>query len=397
MKKLILIILFLIIPNFVSAAIIWQENFDSQADWNCTGSTPANFTAKEGSGCANNGTYYASMIKSPGRGGSGKAFYSYLSGWSTDVYYTLTYQFSDHNQSEIYHRFYIYIDSDVETITGYLNYQKLWRYRTTDSGAGGHEIYLNINGSTFANSAFQLQDTVWGTKYTLINMSSISRDTWHYFEIRMKLGASGTGEVDFWFDDDSTAYYSNHAVSLATATSKFDHYGGSLDAAVGLGNQGGWELNDGGEYQAAWEPVIFDDIVVATTKVGEVGGDVTPPELSSATITANGTTLSLLFNESVKRGVSYENADWDLDCSFSGSGIGITYSSGDPGTTLTYTISKTIYQYETCNVDFTGDANSIEDVSENENDLGVIVSDPVTNNSTQPQPETAVFDGLKIQ
>lgn len=109
--------------------------------------------------------------------------------------------------------------------------------------------------------------------------------------------------------------------------------------------------------------------------------DVTPPELSSAVIASNGTTLTLTFTESVTQGIGYSDSDWDIDASVTGDNIAVTYSSGDGGTTHTYTIDNEIQVGDTVNIDFNGNANSEEDNLGN--DLIAIVSGSVTNNSTQ--------------
>jgi len=126
----------------------------------------------------------------------------------------------------------------------------------------------------------------------------------------------------------------------------------------------------------------------------EIGGeDTSSPELNTSVISANGTTLTLTFNEAVTQGSGYNDNQWDLDCSLEGNGIGITYVSGDEGTAHVYTIASTIGSTDTCNIDFDGTADSMED--DNENDLEAIVSDSVTNNSTEdliaPELSTSVI------
>lgn len=60
----------------------------------------------------------------------------------------------------------------------------------------------------------------------------------------------------------------------------------------------------------------------------------------------------------------------------------IYYDSSGDGTAMhVYTIASTIQNGETVDIDFNGDTNSIEDAAEN--DLAVIVSGAVTNNSIQ--------------
>ena len=129
----------------------------------------------------------------------------------------------------------------------------------------------------------------------------------------------------------------------------------------------------------------IDNIVLATDYIGLIDEvDVTPPQLSTAVIASNGTTLTLTFSENVTQGGGYNDADWDIDASGSGSDIGITYSSGNGTGTHTYTIASTIQSGETVNIDFNGDTDSEEDGSGN--DLAAIVSDSVTNNSTEVPP-----------
>jgi hypothetical protein len=120
-----------------------------------------------------------------------------------------------------------------------------------------------------------------------------------------------------------------------------------------------------------------------------LGVDATAPTLNSATVAANGTTLTLVFSESVNRGAGYADADLDVDASTTGSNLGLTYVSGDGTNTFVYTIASTIQNGETVDLDFNGDANSLEDGAGN--DLAAIVSGAVTNNSTQGSGPTLVF------
>lgn len=123
------------------------------------------------------------------------------------------------------------------------------------------------------------------------------------------------------------------------------------------------------------------DISAINGESASLGSDITAPTLSSATVAANGTTLTLVFDEAVTRGSGYADADLNLDASTTGSDIGLTYVSGDGTNTFVYTIASEIQSGETVDLDFNGDADSLEDGSGN--DLAAIVSGAVTNNSTQ--------------
>lgn len=118
--------------------------------------------------------------------------------------------------------------------------------------------------------------------------------------------------------------------------------------------------------------------------IGPLGGGspATPPTLSSATIDSPGQALTLVFNEAVTQGSGYEDVDFNLDCDGGGDDISVTYLAGDGTTTHIYTISKIIHDGETCDLDFTDDDSSGDDLEDIEgDDLETITSDSVTNNS----------------
>lgn len=119
---------------------------------------------------------------------------------------------------------------------------------------------------------------------------------------------------------------------------------------------------------------------MSAMSVGGGGGsaaDVTAPTVSTATIGTNGTTLTLGMSESVTRTAG----TFDVDCSTAGSGLTCTYSSGSGSNSLVYTIGTTVYSGDTCDLDYDGAANGIEDAAGN--DLAAITSKAMTNNSTQ--------------
>ena len=106
------------------------------------------------------------------------------------------------------------------------------------------------------------------------------------------------------------------------------------------------------------------------------GGDTTPPTVQSAIISPAGTSISLLFDETVTRSAG---GTWTL--TMSGGVVTMTYSSGSGSSTLVYTLSRTVVQGETGTVAWTNQANTIEDTSGN--DLATFSGFTITNSSTQ--------------
>lgn len=108
-----------------------------------------------------------------------------------------------------------------------------------------------------------------------------------------------------------------------------------------------------------------------------LAGDVTPPIVSSVVIWNNGDEVTITFDESVDK-TGYTPNDFDLDCSVTGDNIALT-ALGGSGTSHTFTPGSTIQSGETCNLDFNGAANSVEDLSGN--DLAVITNQATLNYS----------------
>jgi len=111
----------------------------------------------------------------------------------------------------------------------------------------------------------------------------------------------------------------------------------------------------------------------------ETTADVTAPTISSATLGSDGTTLTIVFDESVTIATG---AGFTVDASVTGSAIAATYDSGT-GTTHTWTIADTIDSGEVVSLLYTTVADDVEDIAGN--DLATIdgAGFTVTNNSTQ--------------
>ena len=132
---------------------------------------------------------------------------------------------------------------------------------------------------------------------------------------------------------------------------------------------------------------LIDNYAISTSYIGPpsgfVGDDVTAPTLSTKTIAANGTTLTLAFNETVSIGAG-GNGGWTI--SPSGGAATLAYSSGSGTSSLVYTISRPIQFNETATVSYTQPTDGVEDTTGN--DLVTFSGSSVTNSSTQGQDTT---------
>ena len=124
-----------------------------------------------------------------------------------------------------------------------------------------------------------------------------------------------------------------------------------------------------------------------TTVTNNSTHEVTAPTLSSATIAAGGTTIVLVFDETIVVS-SYEDGDFDLDCSVTGDDVALNSPSGATDT-WTFSIAGTLYSGETCNIDFDSDrqASDIEDDAYTPNSMVLCTSCvTVINNSGVAAP-----------
>lgn len=100
-------------------------------------------------------------------------------------------------------------------------------------------------------------------------------------------------------------------------------------------------------------------------------GDTTAPTITTASVT--GSTVTVNFSETVNT-TGYDAGDFNLDCSTSGSNISLSSPSGT-GSSRTFTAATAIVYGETCNLDYVGSTDDIEDSAGNDlvavNDIAV--------------------------
>lgn len=109
--------------------------------------------------------------------------------------------------------------------------------------------------------------------------------------------------------------------------------------------------------------------------------DAAAPTLSSASIPAAGTSLSIVFSKAVKQGAG---GNGGFTIAMSGGAVTLTYSSGANTATWVYTTSRTIDSSETCSdFDYTQPGNGVESLYSGV-DLATFTNQQasVTNNST---------------
>ena len=116
--------------------------------------------------------------------------------------------------------------------------------------------------------------------------------------------------------------------------------------------------------------------------------DTTAPEISTVALGTNGTTVTIGFSETVVTTAS-DDGDFNLDCATSGTNIAINSISGS-GNSRTFTAASTVHRGDTCNCDYTGAANEIEDAAGN--DLAAVNDKAVTNNSTANTAPNSIID-----
>lgn len=140
-----------------------------------------------------------------------------------------------------------------------------------------------------------------------------------------------------------------------------------------------------------WTSVSANPLILlagpSNTGGGGGGVDATPPTLTPRFI--NGNTLVIDFSEPVGVGAGYNDSDFELDMSTTGTNIALTYVSGNGTSVRTYTTASPAVYGETVTLAFNGDLNSLEDAAGN--DLVAVLATAVTNTTAAPLPTASQF------
>jgi len=127
-------------------------------------------------------------------------------------------------------------------------------------------------------------------------------------------------------------------------------------------------------------------------QIGVVGAatDLTAPTVSSASVKSN--TVTIKFDEPVVT-TGYDAGDFDMDCTSAGQNISLTSPSGS-GSSRTFTLAVSVAYGDTCNLDYTGSTDDIEDTAGN--DLATFSNTNVTVNTAQGSTNVSTGTDLSI-
>lgn len=273
--------------------------------------------------------------------------------------------------NEVWYRFYIRYQTGTSWTSNRPNEKILYLH---DSDEDFVQVRWSWGSAGILNNSTVHYHSGTNTDWT----NYITPGSWHLYEVYIKLDTDGTdGVITIWID--STQVYTNSAVDYKA----FDLNG----VRTSIPTNGMDCTNASCLYED-----IDDFAISATARIGAVGGDVSAPLVESAAIGSNGTTVTIVFSETVVT-TGYDNGDFDLDCTTAGNNISLNSISGSGGS-RTFTAASTIYNGDTCNLDYTGGANEIEDAAGN--DLAQFSDDSVTNNSGEIDSQPGTAWGLSI-
>ncbi len=363
MKKLLLIFVILFWMPIVSNAVTlpWSTTYDC-ADWDNNDPIDCDGMQNAGGGsCYGNYEQITVAANNPnGDGGKGQRHW-YGDGENSGSGGAQV-EFSA--ETELWIRWYMRYPLGFTwsaVYSGYPHYDKLIL-----TFANGEKRQIKLDGGGIGLGGGTLPTPVSaGQGWSVINGGMTGDGQFHYYEVHI-IAETGVnnGTFEVWTEAGKI---------LSDTSADFGDTGG-VDAIILGSNQ---EAPDNGGVVA----VDYDDIAISAT--GYIGPLSSAPSLSSSVIAVDGDTLTLTFNENVSQGSGYNNSDWDVDCSTTGNDIAVTYVSGDTTTVHIYTLASEVQHnsIDTCTIDFNGDANSME--NDTDDDLAAIVDDSVTNNSEQ--------------
>lgn len=136
---------------------------------------------------------------------------------------------------------------------------------------------------------------------------------------------------------------------------------------------------DAGDYASAFVSSMWSAYVDGYTPPAA-------PTLTSATVAANGQTVTVVWSEAVSTSTGWTGSNITINDTSSGSNFALTLSSGSGTATWTMTTGGSVYVYDSASptLSFDGVADAIENAALT--DVAAFSNTVVTNNSTYPQP-----------
>lgn len=289
MRALLTFIFILLLPALASSAVIFSDDFESDSSsWTCSNGQ----LSKWSDGwmyCGTTSGFGAEWKMGTGHNG-GNAVYSWKKSGVPNDYRSESQRWLTGGElhQEIYNRWYM----KVPTASAYNKSiasagMKFWRYLGSMSGSPP-ELYLEAEGSTFASGNLTIRGD--NTEHlVLAAISDFNDNNWHCHELRIKWNDQGqsNGIIEYWLDGVPTASYTN--LNIASESGMV-----TTRVSVGIGNVSAEDWD-----QTEWSAIAFDDFVVSTTYIGEIGGSDTtspsttistgdPTAISSDTLTVSG-------------------------------------------------------------------------------------------------------------
>ena len=136
--------------------------------------------------------------------------------------------------------------------------------------------------------------------------------------------------------------------------------------------------------------IMIDEMVISNTYIGPpdgfTGADIAAPTVSSASV--NGSTATINFSESVVS-TNYVAGDFNLDCTNpTASNVALSSPSGS-GSSRTFSLASPVVYGQTCNLDYLGRTNGIEDAAGND----LAAREDITISNTTPDTTAPTVSG----
>jgi hypothetical protein len=295
------------------------------------------------------------------------------------------------NNSQTNYRQFIYIEYEVLGYTSVYN-NVMWK----PSGNGSYSLYRNSSGNSgpfyLYNNSMYIGGNTAGCYATNVADSYIKGNSCYIngtgpiFELKAVVPDANINYNVGYKPSAASAYRLNNAEANAFYTfTQWQALG--YDAAGAFDNPDYTAVTDPPNFVPATGSPLIDafptasaptslftnDILNADRPSGsawdvgayEKGGsaDTTPPTISSATIDATGTTLTIVFSEPV---VVNTSTGFTLDMD-DGTGEGLTYASGSTTNTLVYNITGRMIETDAeGTLDYVTVTNGIEDLVGND-------------------------------
>lgn len=233
-------------------------------------------------------------------------------------------------------------------------------YGYIDGGAADRSGYLTITAQTLKSMA-----TI-GRVWTNTQAGFGSNSWWSLSTFAERWVTNG-----MWYSGDPAAaddgIWANYGITYGPSGS------GSYIAGSGRFNAYHQSNLDGGASTSQFIRELWNAHATST--------NLPSPEVSSVTISANGSTWTVTFTEAAYSGTGGAGG---FSATMNGQSVGLSRTAGDGTAEWTFTATRTIYAGETGTLDFTNPGDGAQDIDGN--DVANATGKVVVNNSSQQQP-----------